>query len=199
MPVTYINRKGLKYYLCQGVTKTGKPRFYFSREQKGEPLEEIPEDYKITESVNGIVSLSKIRPKVLSKQEINAVKKALKHHPQAKKYRLDVKSKVMTIYEQDELDLEEIATLLAAELGFQGFITDETNHRRIEKRKINTRYTPVMKFILTNKKTRLFRAERMCFLGNIDDWIDIEFDKTIEALANQLIPTLGTDEFYELY
>ena len=39
----------------------------------------------------------------------------------------------------------------------------------------------------------------MCYLGNVDDWIDIEFDKTIEALANQVIPTLGTDEFYELY
>jgi len=39
MSVTYTNRKGRKYYLYQGVTKSGKPRYYFSREQKGEPLE----------------------------------------------------------------------------------------------------------------------------------------------------------------
>lgn len=39
MPVIYINRKGWTYYLCQTVTKTGKPRYYFAREQKGEPIE----------------------------------------------------------------------------------------------------------------------------------------------------------------
>lgn len=59
MPVTYTNRKGLTYYLCRGTTKTGKPRYYFAREVKDEPLEEIPAGYKIKESVNRIVSLVK--------------------------------------------------------------------------------------------------------------------------------------------
>ncbi len=31
MPITYTNRKGVTYTLCRGETKTGKPRYYFSR------------------------------------------------------------------------------------------------------------------------------------------------------------------------
>lgn len=199
MPVTYTNRKGRKYFLCQGVTKTGKPRYYFSREQKGEPLEEIPEDYEIKESVNGVVSLSKVRPKLILEQEIAIVKSAIQNHPQAKKYRIDIKSKEITIYEQVSPDLLEMATMLATELGFPGLITDDFNRRMEEKHNINTQYTPIMKFILSDMESRLFRAQRMCYLGSVDDWIDIEYNKTIEELAITLIPTLGTDEFYELY
>ena len=47
MQVTYTNRKGRTYHLCQGVTRTGKPRYYFAREPKGKPVEQIPEGYEI--------------------------------------------------------------------------------------------------------------------------------------------------------
>ena len=74
MPVTYTSRKGFTYYLCRGTTKTGKPRYYFARVIKDEPVEQIPEGYTINESVNGIVSLSKVQASRLREEEINAVK-----------------------------------------------------------------------------------------------------------------------------
>jgi hypothetical protein len=49
MPITYTNGKGITYYLCRGITKTGKPRYYFAREPKGEVLNEIPPGFKISE------------------------------------------------------------------------------------------------------------------------------------------------------
>jgi hypothetical protein len=52
MSITYTNRKGVTLYLCRSVTKTGKPRYYFAREQKGEPVEAIPEGYRVGESVS---------------------------------------------------------------------------------------------------------------------------------------------------
>jgi hypothetical protein len=61
MSVTYASRKGLTYYLCRGLTKTGKPRYCFAREIKDEPVAEIPPGYTISESVNGVVSLAKDR------------------------------------------------------------------------------------------------------------------------------------------
>jgi hypothetical protein len=199
MPVTYTNRKGRKYYLCQGVTKSGKPRYYFSREQKDKLVDEIPEGYEITESVNGIVSLSKFRPKLLSEQEIAIVEAAIKNHPQGKRYRLSVKSKELTIYEQVGPDLQEIATMMVKELGLPGVITEDFNRRMEEEHNIYAQYTPVMKFVLSDKANRLFRAERMCYLGSVDDWINIGYNKTIEELANELVPTLGTDAFFELF
>ena len=51
-PVTYTNRKGRTCYLCQGVTKTGRPRYYFTQKPKSKVLERIPEGYRISESVN---------------------------------------------------------------------------------------------------------------------------------------------------
>jgi hypothetical protein len=38
MPITYTNRKGFTYFLNKGKTKTGKPRYYFAKEQKSNPL-----------------------------------------------------------------------------------------------------------------------------------------------------------------
>ncbi len=38
----------------------------------------------------------------------------------------------------------------------------------------------------------------MRFSGT-DHWITIEYNKTIAELAAALIPTLGTDEFFELF
>ena len=31
MSITHTNRKGVTYYLCRGVAKSGKPRYYFAR------------------------------------------------------------------------------------------------------------------------------------------------------------------------
>ena len=50
-----------------------------------------------------------------------------------------------------------------------------------------------------DEEKRLFQPKRMCYLGSIDDWIHIRALETIEKLARVLVPTLGTDEFYELF
>jgi hypothetical protein len=56
-----------------------------------------------------------------------------------------------------------------------------------------------LRFTLIDEQGRRFQAERMCYLGSIDNWIGIAFDKPIEALAPALIPALGSDEFFELF
>ena len=58
---------------------------------------------------------------------------------------------------------------------------------------------PVLRFTLIDDQKRRFQAERMCYLGSIDDWIAIAFDKPIEELTRSLIPALGSDEFFELF
>ncbi|MFP4082852.1 MAG: hypothetical protein ACLFVG_08875 [Candidatus Aminicenantes bacterium] len=68
------DNKGRTYYLCQTKTKSGKPPYYFYNEPKGNIPEEIPEGYEISESVNGIVSLVKIRPMQLLEKEIDLVR-----------------------------------------------------------------------------------------------------------------------------
>ncbi len=35
MPITHVNAKGKTYYLHQGVTKTGKPKYHFAMKSEG--------------------------------------------------------------------------------------------------------------------------------------------------------------------
>ena len=68
MPITHINHKGVIFYLCCGVTKTGKPRYFFAREpDKGEPVEAIPEGYEVVKRKTFEVSeTSKVYPSLSS-------------------------------------------------------------------------------------------------------------------------------------
>ncbi|HLF03565.1 MAG TPA: hypothetical protein VI547_16385, partial [Anaerolineales bacterium] len=110
MPITYANRKGRTYYLCQGVTKTGKPRYYFTAKADGNLVDKIPEGCTIHESVNGIVSLVKKRPMLLLEKEIHAVEIAIKKHPKAKNYRLSVKADRIELYEHVGPNLTDLFT-----------------------------------------------------------------------------------------
>lgn len=199
MAITYENLKGRKFFLCKGVTKTGKARYYFSREQKGDPVDEIPAGYEITESVNGVVSLSKVRPKELLDDEISTVKAAMEKHPEGHRYRVDIKSKVITIYEPVGADLRDMVAMFSGRLGFPGMIPEDFSERLEKEHNIYPQYTPVMRFTLVDRDRRFFRAERMCYLGSEDGWITFDYYKTIVELSAEAIPTLGTDEFFELW
>jgi len=194
MSITYTNRKGFTYFLNKGVTKTGKPHYYFAREQKDEPVEEIPQGYQIEESINAIVSLVKARPQLILPKEIANVEAALKRHRKARNYRVAVKDKQIIVYEGIGWDVDQMMKL------FDGFPILPTARERLEEgRDRYTQFTPVMRFILDDQETREYHVERWCYSGSIDDWIYAGHSGRIDRLAKQLIPKLGTDEFYELY
>lgn len=197
--VSYTNRKGKTYFLCQGTTKTGKPRYYFAREPEGALVAAVPDGFAIRESVNGVVSLVKARPALLLEQEVEEVRAALRKHPQAPRYRVDAQGKRITIYERVGPDLEELARALSRKWGIPGLRENAIAEQAHALEEVHGQFTPVMRFELTDGQQRHFMAQRMCYLGSIDDWIYVEFEKPIAELARDLIPTLGTDEFFELF
>jgi hypothetical protein len=195
MSVTYTNRKGFTYFLNKGVTKTGKPRYCFAREQKDEPVEEIPAGYEVEESVNAIVSLVKARPQLIRPEESASVEAALKKHPKAGNYRLAIKYDQIMIYEGIGGGMDSLRIIL----GQAGLNMERAEERLQKELDRYTQFTPVMRFILDDQETREYYAERWCYRGSIDDWIYAGHSGKINSLAKKLIPTLGTDEFYELY
>lgn len=195
MPVTYTNRKGVTYYLCRGTTKAGRPYYYFAREPKGDPMEAIPEGFKISESVNGFVTLARDQPLQIRPEELAAVEAAVKCHPKAGKYRVGAKHNRIEIYERVGPDADE---LLAMFRGMGGLSLDQENRLR-EVQNGHARYEAVMRFILADEERRTFRAQRRCYLGSVDDWIDISEPGRLDKLARKLTPKLGTEGFFELY
>jgi len=193
--IIYTNRKGVTYTLCQSVTKTGKPRYSFAREPQGEPVEAIPEGYEIRESVNGVVSLAKVRPGHILAEEVAVVAAAIQRHPKARNYRVDVKPDRIDIYELVGGGMDEVLAIFDAVLSPALLTKMRADRERCGQ------YTVEMRFILTDAERRLFRAERMCYRSSVDGWRPLRTIGTasIEQLARRLVPTLGTDAFFELY
>lgn len=196
MTVTYTSRKGLTYYLSKGKTKTGKPRYYFARSLKGEPVEEIPAGYEIRESLNGIVSLAKARPMKILPSEVDIVKQAIAAHPLANRFRVDVKHDRILVYELVGIDAQGLMAIFEKE-GLDFFPNLFERIRANEER--YGQYTPIMQFILDDKKNRTFQAERVGYGGAADGWLPIRFYDPLPKLVKELIPLQGTDSFYELY
>ncbi len=197
MPVSYTNRKGVTYTLYRGQTRTGKPRYYFGRPDQiqGEPVIELPHGFTISESVNGVVSLVKDHPAQILPQEVEAVKAAIKRHPEAHRYRVAVKGNRIEVYEQVGPDYN----ALVSELHIPGLSSPGLSQelRALEER--YARFTPVLRFILLDRERRLFGVQRMSSLGGIDDWLELGQTGPVAKLARVIIPTMGSEQFYELW
>jgi hypothetical protein len=194
MQVTYTDRKGKIYYLCQGLTKKGKPRYYFTREPKGKPVEAVPEGYEIRESVNGVVSLAKKRAALILPEEREAVERAIERHSKARNYRMDVKGKRIVVYERVGPDVEDLSPMLRR-IGQLSSTRLGELQASLDR---NARFTPVMRFTLSDEEKRTFYTERWCYLGSIDDWIHIGRSGPVHLLAQRFVPLLGSDALYEV-
>ena len=86
--------------LCKGQTRTGKPRYYFAREPQGNELAQIPEGYKISESVNGGVSLVKVQPQLIRAEELAAVEAEVRRDRRAASYRVRATRSQVEVYER---------------------------------------------------------------------------------------------------
>jgi hypothetical protein len=151
------SRKGVTYYPAVSTTRLGKIRHAFVRTPKVVLAERIPEGFKISESVNGVVSLVKSRPAEILESEIASVNDALRCHPQASRYQACVKRNTIDVYGQSGSTAEDLAGLLQP-IGTSRAAIQEFLDRSLP-------YTPVMRFVLIDAERRLFMAERMCYRG----------------------------------
>jgi hypothetical protein len=193
MSVSYTNRKGRIYFLCQAQTKSDKPRYYFAREPKEGAPEHIPAGYKISESVNGVVSLVKDRPVLILPEELASVEAELEGILHKRRYRVGIKHNRIEVYEMYGPDADGIANIF----GKYGFPVPGSLDQLRDVLEETSQFYAVLRFILIEVDERTFLAQRWCSLGGIDDWVDVEYG-SIQELAPGLIPVLGTDEYYEL-
>jgi hypothetical protein len=171
-------------------------RYYFAREPKEESPDRIPDGYRISESVNGVVSLVKDRPQLILPQEVASVEAVLAHHPKSHDYRVAFKNNQIVIYERLGPDVETLSAIFGDVSALQ---SDSVKMRLQEQLDKMARFSPILCFILVNPEERKFTAERWSYLGNVEDWIDIGESGRIDILARRLIPKLGTDDSFELF
>src|SRR5918996_4451086 len=98
MPITHVNAKGKTYYLHQGTTKTGKPKYHFAMKSEGKLADSIPEDFEIYENPNAQVFLRRIPPKIITDEERQVVAEGMRKYASVKDYKIDVRGNAIVIY-----------------------------------------------------------------------------------------------------
>ena len=193
VPVTHTNRKGVTCYLCHGMTKRFRPRYYFSREPRGTALAAVPEGYVITESVNGVVSLSRARQPTFLPEEIAAVQSALTAHPKGQNYRVSAKKDFLEVYERIGLSSDD----LVRDFMKEGYVPLGGARAFIAQHEQRAQFTPILRFRLVEPRARLFTVDRMTFRGD-GGWLMVGGPAALRRLLKRVIPALGRDAFFEL-
>jgi hypothetical protein len=191
MTIEYVNRKGQKYYLHQGTTKTGKPKYFFSMKTEGTLVKIIPDGFEIYENPNAQVFLRTVQPKIITDEEIATVEKGMKELSKLQNFKIDVKKDTVYVYTADQEKKELVEIFLSF-----SFATNENIARSVNN---CLSYSSMLRFVLFDEDKRIFTAERFCFLGSIDDWIDIGLPNTLQNLVKKYVKHLGHDSFYELH
>jgi hypothetical protein len=194
MSIQFTNQNGITYYLCRGTTKTGKPRYYFAREPKGESVAQIPAGYRITESVNGVVSLSKDVPALVLPTELLAVQSAMRKHPHSDLYRVAVKRNRIEVYERDGPVADDILEAFQSAGLFNSGMRDKIETQLAQ----GAHFSPVVLFTLIDSQTRMYRLDRMGYTG-MGGWRYLYPDDRIEEQLERIIPRLGTESYFDIY
>jgi len=189
MTITHTSRTGKTYYLHAGITKTGKPKYFFSLKQDGALVDTIPEGVEIYENVNGQVFLRKIPKHIITQEELTIVDSALKAHGEIWEYRAEVKKDAIWVHESGT-DAGGISDLIMTYTGRPMSTDEQLRHAH---------YMAVMRFVLADKEERTFVTERFCFKGSIDDWIFVGGPAPLADQVDKYIKHLRQDSFYELY
>jgi hypothetical protein len=105
--------------------------------------------------------------------------------------KIDVKGNAIVVYTPNQ-SVEEFAQLLR---GLNPFIS-EAQVRALFARSVQ--YSPMLQFVLDDAKRRTFTTQRYCFIGSIDDWLDIGHG-ILPTLVKRYVKHLGQESYFELF
>jgi len=192
MAIEHVNRRGDAYFLHEGTTRTGKPKFFFSRQRDGTLAGAIPPGYEVYENPNAQVFLRKARPKVVTVEEIAIVERGVRELAKLAYFVIDVKDRSIVVH----LPNENPAFLEGSVASRFGLKAGVGVAREVQK---FLSYSPMMRFVLVDERTRQFATERWCFLGSIDDWFPLSNSRgDLKSLVARYCHHLGQESFFEL-
>ena len=102
MEITHKNRKGDTYYLHEGKTKIGNPKYFFSKKIKGKLPDKIPDGYEIYENIDAQVFLRKIQPKIIFDDEVAIVETFMKNCEHIPYWQVEIKKNTIIVYTSDD-------------------------------------------------------------------------------------------------
>ncbi|MEM7115990.1 MAG: hypothetical protein AAF614_26345 [Chloroflexota bacterium] len=192
MAIQHTNYKNVTFTLYQKPTKKGNIKYYFSSKPSagGTAVSAIPDGYEVYENPNGRVFLSKIKPRQITFEEQRIVESGMRQYGKAKRYKVHVRDRMISIM----TPVENVDAIL-------GYYEEEGVALSEERRKYLEnmwRWETTMRFILQDEHKRIFTVQRYCYLGRIDDWIDIGFGELVD-LVRQYVPHIDQESYFDLF
>ncbi len=192
MVVTHTNRKKDTYFLLQGKTKTGKPKYYFARTNGANAVGQIPEGYEIYEKPDSAqVFLRKLMKTLITSRERQMALEVAQKTISSGSILIDVEhDSIVVYYAQSNQRLFEMlfgsdsAGLPDhAEAAFTPFL----------------HFEKLLRFTLVNQVGRSFHAARWCFKGSIDDWFPLFDSGPLGPLVAKHAQHLGKESFFQRF
>ena len=185
----YINRHGDKYFAFEGVTKTGKPKYFASKKptsNQATRVEALPAGFEFYENpTNATVVIRRRRPSSLTAAERNLLARLVLEHSSLD-CEVIVDADSLVVYSSQRPKINP-----ALEAMIPGFGKSLVGRSQFE---------PSFKFTLVNKEQRLFTSFRYCYRSSMEGWIELhERPVSLETLATRYLPHLGNESFFELY
>lgn len=204
----YENRRGERYFVLQGTTKTGKPKYYCSKKSDGTAVDRLPPEFELFENpATAIVTVRKVKPSRIRDDEVEFLKSETHRLSRTKYFLVNRDGDHLVIHASDiDIDSNGLTNMLDS-LGkltglnlFRTVGVPTTNARQSQIDTIvsHGRYSPVFRVTLTDADKRLFGIEHWCDRGSIEDWISLTDDQTLATLTKKYLPHLGEPSFFNL-
>jgi hypothetical protein len=133
-----------------------------------------------------------IPPKIITDEERQVVEDGMRKYAEVPDYKIDVKGNAIVVYTADQ-DRETLADAFK-----DMYPTPAAYTQLMTLLRQGIHYSPMLQFLLEDEKRRTFTAQRYCFIGSIDDWLDIGHGP-LTTLVKRYVKHLGQESYYELF
>jgi hypothetical protein len=194
----YENRRGDVYYLQEGKTRTGKPNYFTGRKLTGTPLATMPEGHEFYERPDTAqVVVRKIPPSPITELERKQAEDIVRRASGLTHVIVAIEGDALVVYTPSvsRADADRLFDLLAGpRLGMGSARADAFREEHMRR----SQYMKMLRFELVNPEKRVYRAERWCFRGSIDDWWTLPGSGSLAKVVEQYARHLDRESFFEL-
>lgn len=190
MPFTYTTRKGMDMTLHRVESAKGAVSYVFARpgKSKGEPVDDLPPGYRVSEHAGGKVSLVKDVPRLVLPEEVALVEAEVAKLPKAKDVRV--------VAQHDRIEL-----YVTVPSGYPNVYASRLSglyHAAAERDKEEPpKYDPIMRLVLFDTDRRLYRADQ-AVPGWRVEWSWLGEVGEVAALASAFVPALVAESEREV-
>lgn len=186
MKAEYKNFKGKTYFVRQTLTKTGKVKYVCSTKKSNSDLKTLPAGMEFYEKANGLVGVRKKLVSKITDEEYRFVQTECKRLAAPNWVRFELAANSVSVYSAEKIDLSSLV----------GFAIRCSLKKADSLLQAAADFLPSLRFTLADEKTREFSVERMCFMGEKDEWLFLENGK-LDELVKKYAPHIEKESMFD--